>query len=96
MAGAAGGAGGLAQDLAEGGRPATVSSETAFLVDFLPVERRMLTRTRFTLDHVQYYCDTLKPWIARRRQLEKIVLRRSLSGNSARQLLGFGNWAAIR
>ncbi|MEV0386048.1 Mu transposase C-terminal domain-containing protein [Nonomuraea sp. NPDC050643] len=64
------------QGVAEGGRPATVSSETAFLVDFLPVERRTLTRTGFTLDHVQYYCDALKPWIARRRQLEKIVLRR--------------------
>ncbi|MFI6497886.1 Mu transposase C-terminal domain-containing protein [Nonomuraea typhae] len=64
------------QGVAEGGRPATVSGETAFLVDFLPVERRTLTRTGFTLDHVQYYCDALKPWIARRRQLEKIVLRR--------------------
>lgn len=52
------------QGVAEGGRPATVANETAFLVDFLPVERRTLTRTGFTLDHVQYFCDGLKPWIA--------------------------------
>jgi putative transposase len=45
-------------------------------VDFLPVIRRTLTRTGFTIGHVQYYCDALKPWIARRRQLGKFILRR--------------------
>ncbi len=35
------------QGIAEDGRPATVASETAFLVDFLPVIRRTLTRTGF-------------------------------------------------
>jgi putative transposase len=64
------------QGVAEAGRPVTVANETAFLVDFLPVERRVLTRTGFTLDHVQYFCDGLKPWIARRGDLEKFVLRR--------------------
>jgi putative transposase len=64
------------QGVADGGRPATVASETAFLVDFLPVERRVLNRTGFTLDHVQYFCDGLKPWIARRGELGKFVLRR--------------------
>ncbi|WP_449063848.1 transposase [Planomonospora algeriensis] len=64
------------QGVAEGGRPATVVSETAFLVDFLPVERRVLSRTGFTLDHVQYFCAGLKPWIARCGQLGKFVLRR--------------------
>jgi len=54
----------------------TVASETAFLVDFLPVIRRTLTRTGFTIGHVQYYCDALKPWIARRGQLGRFVLRR--------------------
>nr|WP_206061800.1 hypothetical protein [Nonomuraea basaltis] len=33
-------AGRWAEGLAAGGRPATVTSETAFLVDFLPVIRR--------------------------------------------------------
>ena len=54
----------------------TVTSETAFLVDFLPVIRRTLTRSGFVIDHVQYYCDALKPWIARREQLGRFVLRR--------------------
>jgi hypothetical protein len=58
------------------GTPATVASETAFLVDFLPVIRRTLTRTGFVVGHVQYYCDALKPWIARREQLGRFVLRR--------------------
>jgi putative transposase len=65
-----------AEKAAEDGTPATVASETAFLVDFLPVIRRTLTRTGFTIGHVQYYCDALKPWIARREQLGRFVLRR--------------------
>ncbi|MCP2343179.1 Mu transposase C-terminal domain-containing protein [Actinomadura rupiterrae] len=64
------------QGVAEGGRPVTVASELAFLVDFLPVFRRTMTRTGFQLDHVQYYSDALKPWIARRGGLDKFVLRR--------------------
>jgi putative transposase len=58
------------------GTPGTVSNETAFLVDFLPVIRRTITRSGFVVDHVQYYCDALKPWIAQRGQLGKFVLRR--------------------
>ena len=65
-----------AEKAAEGGTPPTVASETAFLVDFLPVIRRTLTRTGFVIDHVQYYCDALKPWIARREQLGGFILRR--------------------
>jgi putative transposase len=65
-----------AEKAAEDGTPTTVASETAFLVDFLPVIRRTLTRTGFTIGHVQYYCDALKPWIARREQLGRFVLRR--------------------
>ena len=61
---------------AQDGTPVTVASETAFLVDFLPVIRRTLTRTGFTIGHVQYYSDALKPWIARRGQLGRFVLRR--------------------
>lgn len=69
-------AGVWAELVAEHGAPVTVASQTAFLVDFLPVIRRSLSRTGFQIDHVQYYCDALKPWIARREQLEKFVLRR--------------------
>lgn len=56
--------------------PVTVANEAAFLVDFLPVIRRTLTRTGFVIDHVRYFCDALKPWIARRDTLDRFVLRR--------------------
>ena len=54
----------------------TVGNETAFLVDFLPVIRRTLTRTGFVIDHVRYFRDALKPWIARRDRLDRFVIRR--------------------
>lgn len=56
--------------------PVTVTNETAFLIDFLPVVRRALSRSGFVIDHVQYYSDALKPWIARRERLSRFVLRR--------------------
>lgn len=59
-----------------GGSPGTVGDERAFLIDFLPVIRRSLTRTGFVVDHVRYFSDALKPWIGRRDQLGKFVLRR--------------------
>jgi len=55
----------------------TVTDERAFLIDFLPVERRGVGRYGFMIDHITYYSDILKPWIARREQLlEKFILRR--------------------
>ncbi|WP_068053081.1 Mu transposase C-terminal domain-containing protein [Nocardia xishanensis] len=69
-------AGVWAERAAVQGAPATVTNETAFLVDFLPVVRRRLSRTGFTVDHVQYYADVLRPLIARREQLGRFVLRR--------------------
>ncbi|MEV0291895.1 Mu transposase C-terminal domain-containing protein [Kribbella sp. NPDC050820] len=65
-----------AEKVAESGAPVTVTNESAFLVDFLPVIRRTLTRTGFQVDHVQYYSNALKPWIARRGQRDQFVLRR--------------------
>jgi putative transposase len=56
--------------------PITAGNSTAFAVDFLPVIRRTLTRTGFTIDHVQYYSDLLKPLIGRREQLGRFILRR--------------------
>ena len=49
--------------------PLMVTSETAFLVDFLPVIRQRLTRAGFVVDHVHYFCHALKPWVARRDRL---------------------------
>jgi putative transposase len=65
-----------AEKATESGPPPVVASETAFLVDFLPVLRRKLHRPGFVLDHVWYYSDALKPFIARRGEWGKFVLRR--------------------
>lgn len=69
-------AGKWAEAAAANGHPPTVTSETAFLVDFLPVIRRTLTRTGFVIDHVGYFSNALKPWIAHRERLSRFVLRR--------------------
>jgi putative transposase len=54
-----------------------VADEKAFLIDFLPVERRGVGRYGFVIDHITYYSDILKPWIARREQLlDRFILRR--------------------
>ncbi|WP_425336886.1 Mu transposase C-terminal domain-containing protein [Xenorhabdus griffiniae] len=58
------------------GIPAVVTHATAFLVDFLPVFRRILTRTGFVIDHIHYYADVLKPWIARRENFPAFLIRR--------------------
>lgn len=65
-----------AEAAARTGRPAVVTHATAFLVDFLPVIRRTLTRTGFVIDHIHYYADALKPWIARRERLQAFLIRR--------------------
>jgi putative transposase len=54
----------------------TISNERAFLIDFLPVLRRNISRTGFVIDYVTYYSDVLKAWIARRHGLDKFVIRR--------------------
>lgn len=60
----------------EGTKLFTVTDERAFLIDFLPVERRGVGRYGFVMDHITYYADILKPWIARREQLDRFILRR--------------------
>ncbi|GFZ99351.1 Mu transposase C-terminal domain-containing protein [Nesterenkonia alkaliphila] len=69
-------AGKWAEGMASTGVPVVTTNPTAFLVDFLPVIRRKLTRTGFVIDHVHYFADVLKPWIARREQLERFIIRR--------------------
>lgn len=54
----------------------SVRDERAFLIDFLPVEKRNVRRTGFVLDHITYYADSLKPWIASRHRLDKFIIRR--------------------
>ncbi|SEB29900.1 Mu transposase C-terminal domain-containing protein [Rhodococcus koreensis] len=56
--------------------PPVSANRAVFLLDFLPVLRRRLTRTGFVVDHIHYFSAALKPWIARREQCGKFVLRR--------------------
>lgn len=65
-----------ANGIVQGGPPRTVSNATAFLIDFLPVIRRILSRTGFVIDHVHYFANALKPLIARRDQKTSFVIRR--------------------
>lgn len=69
-------AGGWAEGIAASGSPMIVTDQTGFLIDFLPVLRRTLTRTGFVIDHVHYFANALKPWIARRDQLGAFIIRR--------------------
>ncbi|OQR42412.1 hypothetical protein BW261_25915, partial [Klebsiella aerogenes] len=54
----------------------SVRDERAFLIDFLPVLKRSVGRRGFVLDHITYYADSLKPWIARRDRLGRFTIRR--------------------
>ena len=65
-----------AEVVARAGVPVVVTRATAFLIDFLPIIRRTLTRTGFVIDHIHYYADALKPWIARRDRLPAFLIRR--------------------
>lgn len=69
-------AGRWAEGVATTGTPAVTANQTAFLVDFLPVIRRTLTRTGFVIDHVHYFANALKPWISRRDSLGPFIIRR--------------------
>jgi putative transposase len=69
-------AGRWAEGVAATRPPAVASNPTAFLVDFLPVVRRTLTRTGFVIDHVHYFSNVLKPWISRRDMLGPFLIRR--------------------
>lgn len=62
-------AGQWAAGVAASGAPSVTANQTSFLVDFLPVIRRTLTRTGFVIDHVHYFANALKPWIGRRDSL---------------------------
>ncbi|MEO5321461.1 DDE-type integrase/transposase/recombinase [Arthrobacter sp. CC3] len=64
------------EGVGEFGAQPVVAHPAAFLVDFLPVIRRRITRTGFVIDHVHYFANVLKPWIARRDREEKFIIRR--------------------
>lgn len=59
------------------GNVLTITKPRAFLIDFLPVLRRKINRSGFLIDHITYYSDVLKPWIANRDKLQKFIIRRN-------------------
>ena len=69
---------GLAALQRAGGRIAVSRDPRRYLIDFLPVLRRTLQRDGFTVDHIRYFSNALKPWIASRdaRVEGPMVLRR--------------------
>jgi putative transposase len=58
---------------------ATVKDPRAFLIDFLPIVRRTLQRNGLTVDHITYFSSALRPWIARRKPEESVLIRRNPS-----------------
>lgn len=50
----------------------------SYLIDFLPIFRRTLQRDGFTIDHIRYFSNALKPWISSRvaRVQGSMILRR--------------------
>ncbi len=53
-----------------------MTNRQAFLIDFLPLLRRTIQRHGFVLDHVRYYSNALRPWIAERDRLAPFIIRR--------------------
>jgi putative transposase len=62
--------------VAEHGEPAAVADGQAFVVDFLPVLRRRVTREGIAADHIAYYADSLRPLVAGRDRLGPVLVRR--------------------
>ena len=62
--------------VAEHGPPPAVANGYAFLVDFLPVLRRRVTREGIVCDHIAYHSDALRPLVARRDALGPVLVRR--------------------
>lgn len=59
------------------GYPKVIADQEAFLIDFLPIERRILRRDGFVLDHISYYSNTLSVFIHRKSSIqEEFVIRR--------------------
>jgi putative transposase len=56
--------------------PIQVTNEKSFLIDFLPVMKRTLQRHGFVIDHIQYFCNGLIPWISSRDKNKTFIIRR--------------------
>lgn len=58
------------------GAPRAVTQTQAFLIDFLPVVHRRVTREGFRIDHIGYFSNAMHPWIAERDRLGLFLIRR--------------------
>ena len=54
------------------GEPVAVSDPRRFLIDFLPLERRLVRRDGICLHSIHYWADTLSVWVARP---QKMIVR---------------------
>lgn len=54
------------------GAPATVADSRRLLIDFLPIERRMVRREGVFLHSIAFYSDVLRTWIGER---QKMIVR---------------------
>lgn len=53
-----------------------INDKKAFLIDFLPIIYRSLRKDGFMLDHIVYYSNALRPFIANRDKYGKFLIRR--------------------
>lgn len=57
------------------GYPGVLINKKAFLIDFLPIERRILRRQGFVIDHIVYYSNVLTSFIRKRGGTEFVIRR---------------------
>jgi putative transposase len=55
---------------------ACIHNAKGFLIDFLPISYRTLRLDGFSLDHIVYFSNALKPFIAERDKYGKFLIRR--------------------
>jgi putative transposase len=54
------------------GAPTTVADPRRFLIDFLPLERRLIRRDGVSLNSIHYWSDILRGWIG---ESDKVIVR---------------------
>ncbi len=54
------------------GEPTTITDARRFLIDFLPIERRLIRRDGVSLHNIHYWSDTLRVWVGTK---EKRIVR---------------------
>jgi putative transposase len=67
------------------GKPIAVSDPYRFLIDFLPIERRLIRREGISLHSVSYWSDVLRAWVG---VPEKMIVRYDPRNLSRIYLLG--------